>query len=140
MTTFNNPSSTEIKTLLQNIKRIAVVGISPKPARPSHGVAKALLNWGYEIIPVRPATDEVLGIKACPDLYTVEGPIDLVDIFLNPARLDPVIDACIELKVPAIWLQEGVINESAAQRAQEAGIMMIMDRCIYKEHQRLLGK
>jgi len=70
-------------------------------------------------------------------LHEVDGPIDLVDVFLNPARLDPIIDACIALQIPVIWLQEGVVNEAAAQRAQQAGITVIMDRCIFKEHQRL---
>lgn len=139
MTTFKNPSDSEIKHLLQHIRHIAVPGLSPNPDRPSHIVARALQGFGYHIIPVRPATDEVLGEKAYPDLYAVEGPIDLVDVFLNPARLGPVIDACIELKVPAIWLQEGVVNQAAALRARAAGILVIMDRCIYKEHNKLLG-
>lgn len=138
MSNFQNPSDAEIKQLLQATKHIAVVGLSPKPDRPSHVVARALQGFGYHIIPVRPATDEVLGEKACADLYAVQGPIDLVDVFLNPSRLDSVIDACIALKVPAIWLQEGVINEAAALRAREAGILVIMDRCIYKEHHKLL--
>lgn len=138
MTKFTNPGDDEIKALLEQAQHIAVVGLSPKPTRPSHGVARELQGFGYHIIPVRPATAEVLGEKAWADLREVEGPIDLVDVFLNPSRLDPVVDACIELKIPAIWLQEGVINESAAQRAQQAGILVIMDLCIYKEHQRLI--
>lgn len=139
MSDFSNPGDTEITHLLQTSKRIAMVGLSPKPDRPSHFVAKALLDWGYQVIPVRPATTEVLGQKAYPDLTAVEGEIDLVDVFLNPSRLDPVIDTCIEMKIPAIWLQEGVVNEAAALRARAAGILVVMDHCIYKEHQRLLG-
>lgn len=139
MTNFNNPPAQEIKALLERVKHISVVGLSPKPARASHYVAKALQDFGYHITPVRPKLDTALGEKAYPDLYAVEGPIDLVNIFLNPARLDPVIDACIERKVSAIWLQEGVINQTAAQRAQQAGIMVIMDRCIYKDHKALLN-
>ena len=138
MSNFKNPSAAEIKYLLEHTHHIAVVGLSPKPDRPSHGVARALQGFGYHIIPVRPMTDEVLGEKAYTDLYAVPCPIDLVDVFLNPSRLDPVIDACIELKVPAIWLQEGVVNEQAALRARAAGIQVIMDRCTYKEHRRLL--
>lgn len=138
MSIFENPSPVEIKQLLQDIKHIAVVGLSPKPERPSHGVAKALQGFGYHIIPVRPATDKILGEKVFTDLHAIEGPIDLVDVFLNPARVDTVVDACIELKIPAIWLQEGVINEAAALHAQQAGITVIMDRCIYKQHLQLL--
>jgi len=139
MSTFENPSPAEVKQLLQDIKHIAVVGLSPKPARPSHCVAKALQGFGYHIIPVRPAADEILGERVYADLTAIQGPIDLVDIFLNPTRVDAVIDACIELKVPAIWLQEGVVNEAAALRARQAGIQVVMDRCIYKDHKELLG-
>jgi predicted CoA-binding protein len=139
MPNFQNPSDAEIKQLLQTIKHIAVVGLSPKPNRPSHEVAKALQGFGYHIIPVRPATEAVLGETAYPDLASVDSQIDLVDVFLNPSRLDALVDACIECRVPAIWLQEGVVNEAAAQRAQQAGILVIMDRCIYKDHHRLLG-
>lgn len=137
MTTFKNPSDQEIKQLLQNTKHIAVVGLSPKRDRPSHKVAKALLGFGYDIIPVRPATDKVLGKKAYPDLLAVDRPVDLVDVFLNPSRVDAVVEACIERRLPAIWLQEGVINEAAALKAQQAGMLVVMDRCIYKEHKKL---
>lgn len=139
MSTFTNPSAIDIKHLLKNVRHIAVVGLSPKPDRPSHEVAKAMQGFGYHIIPVRPATDEILGEKAYANLEAIEGPIDLVNIFLNPSRLGPVIDTCIKLKVPAIWLQEGVVNETAARRARAAGIQVIMDRCIYKDYDTLLG-
>ena len=139
MSNFSNPPDSEIKQLLQRIKHIAVVGLSPKSDRPSHCVASALQGFGYHIIPIRPATDEVLGEKAFADLQAVDGPIDLVDVFLNPARVDTVVDACIAHKIPAIWLQEGVLNESAARRAQQAGIQVIMDRCIYKDYIRLIN-
>ncbi|MDH5408827.1 MAG: CoA-binding protein [Gammaproteobacteria bacterium] len=138
MTSFTNPSDEQIKQLLESAKHIAVVGLSPKPDRPSHEVAKHLQDFGYQIIPVRPATDAVLGEKAYASLKDVAGSIDLVDVFLNPSRVDAVIDACIELNIPAIWLQLGVVNEAAALRAQQAGITVIMDKCIYMEHKRLL--
>ena len=137
MTTFNNPSLDEIKQLLQRIKHIAVVGLSPKPNRPSFQVARALQGFGYHIIPVRPAVDEVLGEKAYADLRDIEDPIDLVDVFRNPDQIDPIVDACIELKVPVLWLQDGVVNPAAAERAQAAGIQVIMDRCIYRDHDTL---
>jgi len=96
-------------------------------------------GFGYCIIPVRPATDEILGEKVYSDLASVDKPIDLVNVFLNPSRVDALVDSCIELKLPTIWLQEGVVNESAALRAQQAGIQVIMDRCIYKDYIRLMG-
>ncbi|MDH5445131.1 MAG: CoA-binding protein [Gammaproteobacteria bacterium] len=139
MTTFQNPSDHDIQQLLQNIKNIAVVGLSPKPDRPSHEVAALMQGFGYCIIPVRPATDEILGEKVYSDLASVDKPIDLVNVFLNPSRVDALVDSCIELKLPTIWLQEGVVNESAALRAQQAGIQVIMDRCIYKDYIRLMG-
>jgi hypothetical protein len=96
-------------------------------------------GFGYRIIPVRPAVDEVLGEKAYPDLYAVTENIDLVDVFRAPQHVDVIVDACIELKIPAIWLQDGVVNEPAAQRAREAGITVIMDRCIYRDYMQLLA-
>ena len=138
MTAFRNPSLEEIKQLLQDSRHIAVVGLSPKPNRPSYQVSKAMQDYGYHIIPVRPAMDEVLGEKAYADLRDVQGPIDLVDVFRNPSQIDPIVDACIELQVPALWLQDGVVNLAAAQRAQQAGIRVIMDRCIYRDYATLL--
>ena len=135
---FNNPSMKEIGELLQNIKTIAVVGLSPKEDRPSHRVSKSMQGFGYRIIPVRPAIAEALGETAYPDLYAVPDKIDLVDVFRAPQHVDPIVDACIELNIPAIWLQDGVINESAAQRATAAGITVIMDRCIYRDYLQLM--
>ena len=140
MNTFQNPSDDELKLLLQSIKTIAVVGLSPKPDRPSYEVAKLMQDYGYKIIPVRPATDEILGEKVYRDLASVDRQIDLVNVFLNPSRLDALVDACIGNRAPAIWLQEGVVNEAAALRAQQAGIKVVMDRCVYKDYERLLGK
>lgn len=131
---FNNPGYDEIRNILKKTVRIAVVGLSPNPARPSHGVAKALRSFGYTIVPVRPAVDEVLGEQAYADLLDVPGNIDMVDVFRNPEQIGPVIDACIQLKVPVVWLQDGVVNEAEALRAQAAGITVIMDRCIYRDY------
>lgn len=137
---FNNPSLEQIKSLLQQIKHIAVVGLSPKPKRPSHQVAKAMQSYGYHIIPVRPAVDEVLGEKAYASLEEVPDPIDLVDVFRAPEHIAPVIDACIARGVKVVWLQDGVVNESEALRAQTAGIMVIMDRCIYRDYIQLIAR
>ena len=139
---FTNPSESEIKDILNNTKTIVVVGLSPKPKRPSHSVSKAMQGFGYKIIPVRPAVDEVLGEKAYVDLESIPetllSKIDMVDVFRAPDKITPIIDACIKLNVPLIWLQDGVINEVEALRAQEAGITVIMDRCVYRDYVQLL--
>lgn len=131
---FENPSHEEICQRLRQIRTVAVVGLSPKADRPSYGVAQALQQFGYRIVPVRPAVAEVLGEPAYPDLHAVPGTIDLVDVFRAPEYVDEIVDICIARKVPALWLQEGVVNEAAALRAQAAGIWVVMDRCIYKDY------
>ena len=134
---FINPDDDSVRDTLRKSHRIAVVGLSPNPARPSFGVSKIMRTFGYQIVPVRPAVTEVLGEKAYPDLKEIPGNIDLVNVFRNARELDPIVDACIERQVPALWIQEGIINEAAAQRARDAGIWVIMDRCIYKDYLRL---
>jgi uncharacterized protein len=131
---FTNPSLDEIRVLLERIHTIAVVGLSPKANRPSHRVAASMQRFGYHIVPVRPAVDEVLGERAYADLRDVPDPVDLVDVFRAPEHVDEIVDTCIELAVPALWLQDGVINEAAALRAQRAGIFVVMDRCIYRDY------
>lgn len=129
----------EIRSLLGRIQRIAVVGLSSKTSRPSHGVARALQGYGYQIVPVNPNEDVVLGENAYPNLRRVPGAIDLVDVFRSPEHLPEVVDMCIDRRVRALWLQEGVVHETAARKAADAGIDVVMDRCIYKEYERLLG-
>lgn len=131
---FKNPPAEDVKRLLENAKSIAVVGLSPRPGRPSHGVSAAMQRFGYRIVPVRPAVDEVLGEKAYPDLDHLPGPVDIVDVFRAPEHVDAIVDQCIAHKLPALWLQEGVVNEAAAERARNAGIVVVMDRCIYKDY------
>jgi len=137
---FANPSPEEIRDLLRRVKTIAVVGLSPRPDRPSYCVAKAMQGFGYRIVPVRPAVAEVLGEKAHATLSEVPEPIDLVDVFRAAEHVDEVVDECIRLNVPAIWIQEGIVNEAAAQRARAAGIFVVMDRCIYKEYVALFAR
>lgn len=137
---FTNPDAEGIRKLLQSVRTIAVVGLSPKPSRPSHYVSAALQSFGYSIIPVRPAVDEVLGEKAYPDLYALPTRPDLVNVFRAPEHVEPIVDACIELGIKAIWLQDGVINEAAAKRARAEGITVVMDRCIYRDYVKLLGQ
>jgi hypothetical protein len=132
--TFRNPTAEEICALLKRVQCIAVVGLSPQPARPSHGVSKAMQGFGYQIIPVRPKVTEVLGQKAYATLAEVPGSIDLVNVFRAAEHIDAIVDECLALNIPAIWIQEGIVNEAAAGRAREAGMTVVMDRCIYKDY------
>ena len=131
---FRNPDQDRIRALLGEVGSIAVVGLSPRPNRPSFQVAKAMQGFGYRILPVRPAVDAVLGEPAYPDLYALPAPVDLVNVFRNPSQIAPIVDACIELGLRRLWLQDGVVNESEARRAQDAGIEVVMDRCIYRDY------
>jgi len=133
---FQNPPDEEIKTLLKRIRTIAVVGLSPSVHRPSHRVASALQRFGYRIIPVRPDVTEVLGERAYASLRELPLKPDLVDVFRAPQYVNAIVDDCIALGVPALWLQEGVVDEAAALRAQAAGMQVIMDRCMFREYMR----
>lgn len=131
---FTNPSADEIRTLLQRIKTIAVVGLSASPSRPSHGVSRALQGFGYRIIPINPIVSEVLGERAYPSLRDLPEPVDLVDVFRRSSHVASIVEECIASKLPALWLQDGVIDEAAALRARKAGMTVIMDRCIYRDY------
>lgn len=123
-----------ITQLLKKSKTIAVVGLSDSPLRPSYGVAAYMQSQGYRVIPVNPTIKGALGEKAVPSLSEVNEKIDIVDVFRRPEFVPEVVEEAIRLKVPAIWLQEGVVHEEAAERARKAGIEVVMDRCILKEH------
>lgn len=127
-----------IKQLLQTAKTIAVVGLTDSPVRPSYGVSGYMQSQGYRIIPVNPLIEQSLGERAYSTLLEVPAKIDIVNIFRRPDAVPAVVDQAIELGVPAIWMQEGVIHEQAAQKARHAGIFVVMDLCILKEHQRHL--
>jgi predicted CoA-binding protein len=133
------PESDPIADLLKRSHTIAVVGLSNSPLRPSHGVSAYMQTHGYRIIPVNPQIHGSLGEKAYPSLLDVKEKIDIVNIFRRPARVEEVVDQAIQLKVPVIWMQEGVVHEKAAQKAQQAGIFVIMDACILKEHRSRFG-
>jgi uncharacterized protein len=124
----------EIGNLLTRSKTIAVVGLSDSPLRPSYGVSAYMQSHGYRIIPVNPTIRGALGEKAVATLSDVKEKIDIVDVFRRSEHVASVVDEAIRLKVPAIWLQEGVIDEIAAEKARNAGIQVVMDRCILKEH------
>ena len=129
--------SEPIYELLSRIKTIAVVGLSDSPLRPSHGVSAYMQSHGYRIVPVNPHITEALGETSYPSLADVPEKIDLVDVFRRSEYVDDIVQQAIQLKIPAIWLQEGVINEVAAEKARQAGMFVVMDRCILKEHRRL---
>src|SRR5713226_4938589 len=126
----------EIGEVLKRAKTIAVVGLSPSPLRPSYGVAAYLQTHGYRIIPVNPEIKGALGEKAYAFLKDVPEKIDIVNIFRRPENVPPVVQEAIELKIPAIWMQETVVHEDAAAKARQAGIFVVMDRCILKEHRK----
>lgn len=128
------PQSDPIAELLQRAKTIAVVGLSSNPLRPSHGVSAYMQSHGYRIIPVNPNVTECLGEKAYASLLDVPEKIDIVDVFRRSEFVEEVVDQAIQLRVPAVWMQEDVINENAAAKARQAGIFVVMDRCILKEH------
>ena len=134
---FKNPTDDELKQLLTESRQLAIVGLSPKANRPSFFVAKQMQDFGYNIIPVRPAIESVLGQKAYARLQDVPDEIDIVAVFRAADKVDEVVDSCIACNAPVMWLQEGIVNEDAARRAQAAGITVVMDQCIYKVYKRL---
>jgi len=135
--------SDPIYELLSRVKTIAVVGLSDSPMRPSHGVSAYMQAEGYKIIPVNPRIAEALGEKAYPSLLevplAVRERIDLVDVFRRPEYVDEIVEQAIQLKIPAIWMQEGVVNERAAEKARKAGMFVVMDQCVLKEHRARFG-
>ncbi len=137
------PQSDPIYDLLSGAKTIAVVGLSESPMRPSHGVSAYMQAAGYRIIPVNPLIAEALGEKAYPSLLEIplelRKKIDLVDVFRRSQYVDEIVEQAIQLKISAIWLQEDVINEAAAEKARKAGIFVVMDRCVLKEHRARFG-
>ena len=136
---FANPPPEQIERLLRSARTIAVVGLSADPDRPSHRVARALQGFGYRIIPVAPAQAEILGETAVASLAELPRVlkrgehVDLVDVFRRPQFVAGIVDDCIRLKLPALWLQDGVIDSVAAERAVQAGIFTVMDRCTYRD-------
>jgi len=129
------PNDTDrITQLLQQAKTIAVVGLSDNPMRVSYDVSEYMQRNGYHIIPVNPAIASALGEKSYPALSDVPEKIDIVNVFRRSVFVPDIVDEVIRLKLPALWLQEGVVDEEAAEKARQAGIFVVMDRCILKEH------
>ena len=124
-----------IPELLRDTKTIAVVGLSPDPFRASHGVSEYMQMQGYRIIPVNPAATEILGQPAYPDLESIPGQVDMENIFRRSEVVGRVVESAIRIGAKSVWMQEGVVNEEAADAARAAGLAVVMDRCLLKEHQ-----
>lgn len=137
---YANPPPDEICQILRSIRTIAVLGISPKQDRPSFRVAQALQRSGYRIVPVRPHVEEVLGETAYPELEQIPFAVDVVEVFRAPEHVPAIVESCIRLGVKRLWLQDGVVNEEAAQRAHEAGIWVVMDRCMWRDYSQLCSQ
>ena len=127
----------EIANLLQSAHTIAVVGLSNKPWRASHGVSEYMQRSGYRIIPVNPELTKVLGERCYPNLEAVPEPIDIVNIFRRSELVPDIVESAIRVGAKAVWMQEGVVHEAAAARAKAAGLTVVMDRCLLKEHRKL---
>jgi len=127
-----------IREILKHSKTIAVVGASPKPGRDSGTVADYLARKGFNVIPVNPAYPDVFGMKCFPDLTSIGSPVDIVDIFRRSDEVMPIVEEAIKVRAGTVWMQLDVVNEEAARRAEEAGLNVIMDRCIAVEYRRLV--
>ncbi len=134
----NEMADKDIKGILKEYRTVAVVGLSPKEERPSYNVARYLKSQGYRIIPVNPNAREVLGEASYPDLKSIPEKVDIVDIFRRSEDVPPIVDEAIAIGAKVVWMQEGIINHEAAERARKAGLEVIMDRCMLKEHKRLI--
>ena len=136
---FPGQTTTLILEVLSKYRKVAMVGLSANPNRPSYFAATYLKDYGYEITPVSPAYEEVMGLRCYSSLDKVPGPLEVVDIFRNPKEVPPLVDEAIRLGAKAVWLQLGVIHEAARQKALDAGLEVVMDRCMKIEHARFHG-
>ena len=132
-------SDQELKDILLSAKTIASVGLSSNPQKESYGIALYLKDQGYKVIPVNPTTPEVFGEKSYPDLQSVPEKIDVVQVFRKPEDVPPVVDDAINVGARVVWMQEGIVNEAAAQKARDAGLQVVMDACMRSTHRRLIG-
>lgn len=131
------PIQEDLAAILKSCQRIAIVGLSPKEARDSNRVARYLLKQGYEIVPVNPGQKKILGRPCYPSLAAIPFQVNMANLFLNPSRVPPVVDQAIALGLQVLWMQLGVVNEAAARKARQAGIRVVMDRCIMEEHKKI---
>jgi hypothetical protein len=128
----------EISLLLKKYRNIAIVGLSPKSNRPSNQVAVYLMEAGYNIVPVNPGQETILGKKCYPDLESIPEPIDIVDIFRRSEDIPPIVESAIAIKAKVVWMQQDIVNEEAAAKARKAGLTVIMDRCLKEDHLNLI--
>jgi len=135
---FLNPSADEIRNLLQGVRSIAIVGASPKPERPSHSIAQFFIEQGLTVVPVHPAIRELFGVTAYPSLSAIPFKVDMADFFINADRVGPMVDEAVGLGIRNIWMQDGVIDEAAAQRARDAGHTVVMNDCSYRRWRQLM--
>lgn len=126
--------------ILSQYKTVAIVGLHPNPDRPSNEIGLYLKSHGYRIIPVNPKFPEILGEKSYPDLLSIPEPIEVVDIFRRPEAVPPIVDQAIKKGAKVVWMQEGIVNEEAAKTAREAGLLVVMDKCMRNEHLRLTAE
>lgn len=128
-----------MKAILQSTRTIASVGLSSNPGKESHGIADYLMQQGYRVIPVNPTASEILGEKSYPDLVSIPEKIDVVQIFRRPEDVPPIAEEAIQVGAKVVWMQEGIVNEEAAQKARQAGLQVVMDACMRATHRRLIG-
>lgn len=131
--------STE-ERILKSSRVVAIVGLSSDRRKPSYVVACYLKNQGYKIIPVNPREEQILGEKSYPSLAVIPDAVDVVDIFRRPDEVTGIVEGAIKIGAKVVWMQEGVVNEAAAARAREAGLEVVMNKCMKKEHQRMMGE
>ena len=130
-------SEKEMKDILLSAKTVAAVGLSSKPAKESSGIVPYLKDPGSKIIPVNPSANEIMGEKAYPDLSSIPEAVDVVQVFRKPEDVPPVVEEAIKIRAKVVWMQEGIVNEEAAQKAREAGLQVVMDACMRSAHRRL---
>ncbi len=130
-------SEKEMKDILLSAKTVAAVGLSSNPAKESFGIVQYLKDQGYRIIPVNPSATEIMGEKAYPDLSSIPEAVDVVQVFRKPEDVPPVVEEAIKIRAKVVWMQEGIVNEEAAQKAREAGLQVVMDACMRSAHRRL---
>ncbi len=137
---FSNPEEAALRALLAGARRIAVVGLSPKAHRDSNRIARYLLERGYEVVPVYPREEQILGQKVYRRVQDIPGSVDIVDVFRRSEYIAAVVDDALAARAPAIWCQLGCVDEDTAERATKAGVLVVMDRCIMVDHAHILGR
>ena len=133
----HEPASKGMIGILESAKVIAIVGLSPNEGKASIGVARYLIEQGFTVVPVNPMYQEVLGLRSFPTLKDIQGPVDVVDIFRRPEAVPSIVEDAISIGAKTVWMQERIVNNAAAERALEAGLKVVMDRCILKEHKKM---